>query len=259
MSGLDPRPIGWFAVARASEVSRREIRGVLAAREYSLRRRADGEITFDGAISALREQNGFVLAWHHPHDRPPSFEVPVLDEAGWRPLRHTLLRAHTHPQVVYENSIDVAHFPVIHGYTDIAVRQPMRLSGHEMSVGYAIARGPARAEFEVHLHGLGVAHNHIVVPAFGLRVRMFALATPTTPGEVEIRLGVSVHKQTVLRPFLPFVHLGVQRSIVNDFRQDMAVWESKRFLRPPLLVKGDGPIEAFRRFCRQFSLAEVSP
>jgi len=268
---LDPRPIGWFAIARASQLRRgEETTGVLAAAPYRLRRRRDGRLDFEGSIGEIAEQNGFVFAWHHPDRQAPAWRVPVLDEAGWRPLRHQLLRARTHPQEVYENSIDTGHFPVIHGYSDISVLQPMQLRGHEMTVRYEIARrlpipGAQRrliANFEVHLHGLGCAHNHIQVPSFGLRVRMFALATPTEPGRVDIRLGVSVARDSAI-PFaqlaMPLVHTGVMHGIVNDFRQDIAVWEHKRYLRPPMLVKGDGPIESFRRWTRQFYAHDDAP
>lgn len=263
---LDPRPIGWFAVARSTEVrAGASVAGVLATAPYRLGRRADGSLWFDGGIAAVAEQNGLVLAWHHPRGHAPRWRVPALDERGWRPLRHTRLRARSHPQEVYENSIDTGHFPVIHGYTDISVLQPMRLDGHQMSVRYQIARRiplplvdrASVASFEVRLHGLGCAHNHIEVPALGLRVRMLALATPTEVGRVDIRLAVAVAEESrVPRVLLPMVHRGVERSIVHDFQQDMAVWEHKRYVRPPLLVKGDGPIAAFRRWSEQFSILD---
>lgn len=256
---LDPHPLGWFAVATADDLARgRERSGVLCGAPYRLRRDRDGALVATG-LGPLVEQNGLVLAWFHPEGARPAWSVPALDESGWRPLRHVLLQARTHPQEVYENSIDTAHFPVIHKYRDIRVLAPMQLEGHQMRVRYQITRGRAgmTAQFEVHLHGIGCAHNHIEVPALGLRVRMLALTTPTEPGHAEIRLAISVAHDPVLplRPFLPLVHAGVAREIENDFRQDMAIWEHKRHLRPPMLVKGDGPIELFRRWSRQFSLA----
>jgi 3-ketosteroid 9alpha-monooxygenase subunit A len=261
---LDDRLVGWFAVATSRDLARgREHTGLLAGSPYRLRRRRDGALDTAG-LGPVVEQNQVVLAWHHPSGpsdgAAPAWHVPVLDERGWRPFRHVLLHARTHPQEVYENSIDTAHFPVIHGYRDISVLAPMQLDGHEMRVRYQITRDrplPTTARFEVHLHGLGIAHNHIEVEKLGLRVRMMALTTPAEAGHVDIRLAVSVARDPILplRLALPLVHRGVAREIENDFRQDMAIWEHKRHLRPPLLVKGDGPIELFRRWSRQFSLA----
>lgn len=261
---LDPRPAGWFAVARRDELRPgTELCGVLAAARYRLRRRLDGILDFEGSIGAVAEQNDFVLAWHHPRGHAPSFHVPVLDEAGFRPFLHHRLAVRSHPQETYENSIDVAHFPVIHGYTDITVEQPMHCLGPTMSVRYRIARrlpvpfleAKLAPSFEVRLHGLGCAHNHIHVSELGLRVRMLALSTPTTPGRVDIRLAVSLaedHKLPLKRLSAPITHLAVMRSIVADFGQDMAIWENKRYLRRPVLVKDDGPIGKFRSWCQQF-------
>jgi 3-Ketosteroid 9alpha-hydroxylase C-terminal domain len=267
---LDPRPIGWFALARADQLRPGEwTRGVVAASPYRLRWRGDGagfELIGDGLVD-VDVVNGFVFAWHHPRGHAPTWRVPVLDPDGWRPLRHAMLRARTHPQEVYENSIDVGHFPVIHGYSDIEVLEPMRLRGHEMDVRYQITRrlpipfvdGAVRARFQVHLHGLGVAHNHIEVPLAGLRVRMLALATPTEPGHVDIRLAVTIAcGGRVPRPLRPLVHRAVQQGIVGDFRQDVAIWEHKRHVHPPLLVKGDGPIASFRTWSAQFYAPAVA-
>jgi hypothetical protein len=245
---------------------------VLAAAPYWVCRRDDGGLDFGGCVGELAEQNGFVFAWHHPRGLPPSFRLVVLDEDGWRPLAHERLPARTHPQEVYENSIDTGHFPVIHGYSDITVLRPMELRGHEMEVGYEITRrlpipGVDRritARFTVHVQGLGCTHNHVFVPLLGLRVRMFALATPTEPGRCDIRLGVSVHRELrvplgPLAPLImPLVQAGARCSIVNDFSQDLAVWEHKRYLRPPLLVKGDGPIARFRQWAEQFYVADAA-
>jgi hypothetical protein len=260
MSALDRSPLGWFALATSEDLRLRGVlAGVLAGAPYRLRRNLGGRIDASGGVSHVVEQNGFVLGWFHPAGAAPAWHVPVLDERGFRPLRHTLLQARTHPQEVYENSIDTGHFPVIHGYRDISVLRPMRRRGHEMDVSYEIGRAiplstrRMTARFEVHLHGIGCAHNHIEVPAFDLRVRMFAMATPTTKGHVDIRLGVTIAEESKLpRALLPLVHRGVEHGIVHDFRQDMVVWENKRYLPRPRLVEGDGPIGAFRAFCRQF-------
>ena len=258
---LTPRPIGWFAIARSAELRRGAlVRGVLATVPYTLRRRHDGSLQSE-ELAELVEQNGVVLAWHHPDGAPPTWRVPRLDPAGWRSLWHHTLHARSHPQETFENSIDLAHFPVIHGYTDISVLQPMTTEGPSLSVRYQIARAlprplagyKLRPRFEVRLHGIGVAHNHIELDPFGLRVRMLAMSTPTTPGEVDIRLAVAVRAtRPALTPVLPLLHLAAAAGVVHDFRQDMAVWESKRYLGRPVLAEGDGPVGAFRKWCRQF-------
>lgn len=261
---LDPRPIGWFAVALSHELPRgSEKRGVLGARPYRLWREGSGLIGFGGSISEVSEQNDFILAWHHPRAVAPGWRVPVLSEDGWRPLRHARLNARSHPQETFENSIDLAHFPKVHGFTDIDILEPMQLEEETMRVRYRIARKspiPAmarrvRPDFEVRLHGIGCAHNHIRVPGADLQIRMFAFSTPTEPGQVEIRLGVSVARQNKLplKPLImPIVHRLMMSNIVHDFSQDIEIWENKRYVQRPVLAKEDGPIGKFRRWCQQF-------
>ena len=108
------------------------------------------------------------------------------------------------------------------------------------------------------LHGIGVAHNHIEVPLLGLKTRMLALATPTTPGNVVLWLRVSVRFDrpgllgAFTRALTPVVLAATAQGIVHDFRQDLSIWAHKRYLERPVLVAGDGPIGRFRRWARQF-------
>jgi hypothetical protein len=44
----------------------------------------------------------------------------------------------------------------------------------------------------------------------------------------------------------------VMRDIERQVSQDVNIWEHKRYLPTPALVKGDGPILAFRKWARQF-------
>ena len=41
-------------------------------------------------------------------------------------------------------------------------------------------------------------------------------------------------------------------SLINHFERDIPIWNSKRFMRRPLIVKEDGPILKFRRWTKQF-------
>lgn len=256
---LDPRPIGWFAVGFADELARGPIQGILADGAF----RVSPELRCEGTATVAQIHNGVVFAWHHPAGAQPDWEVPTLPEDGWRaPLRWER-DARSHPQETYENSIDTAHFPVIHGYADIETLQPMLCDGHEMTVAYRIRRESPfpglsqslAAAFEVHLHGLGVAHNHVEVAALGLKVRMLALSTPTRAGHVRLRLSVSVAEQLRLpfqRLLLPIIHRATMKGIVHDFEQDLSVWENKAYSERPLLTGDDGPIGRFRQWCQQF-------
>lgn len=263
---LDPRPVGWFAVGLSRDLKPgQSLTGILCAAPFKLSRGVDGNLHHSGSITATSEQNGFILAWHHPHGQAPDWQVPVLDEGGWRPLLFRQMRVRSHPQETFENSIDMAHFPKVHGFSEIQVLQAPAFTEHSMAVRYRIVRRhplpfvgkPITPSFEVRIHGIGIAHNHIELPDFGMRVRMFALSTPTEPGYVDIRLGVSIPTKLPFPGFLaPLVHWSFARNIHQDFCQDIAIWESKLYQAPPLLVRGDGPIARFRQWCARYYLSE---
>src|SRR5262249_16667170 len=61
-----------------------------------------------------REPNRLVLAWFHPDDEAPGFDIPQFEQDGWSPpmsVEHTL---RVHIQEVAENGVDIAHFPPVH-------------------------------------------------------------------------------------------------------------------------------------------------
>ena len=40
--------------------------------------------------------------------------------------------------------------------------------------------------------------------------------------------------------------------ISREIEQDVPIWENKEYVAQPVLTKGDGPIAAWRNWCRQF-------
>jgi len=68
---------------------------------------------------------------------------------------------------------------------------------------------------------------------------------------VEIRFAFTIKKlahkdvtKTVGRAFIA--------EIERQLNQDIPIWENKRYVNPPLLCDGDGPIGMFRKWARQF-------
>ncbi|MBA3661055.1 MAG: hypothetical protein H0W64_04985 [Gammaproteobacteria bacterium] len=261
---LNHRLMGWFAVALSKELKRNQVmHGVLADTPYCLSRSEVGMVQFNNKTDTIVERNGIIYAWHHPQGIPPSWQVPILDETNWSAFRYYQLTARTHPQEVYENSIDLSHFPIVHGFKQITLEQSPVFDKHCMTVRHRIRRknpfiprGKAlSAEFEVRLHGLGCAHTHINVSVLKMQVRMVVVTTPIHTGHVKIRLGVAIsnHLKLPLKfLFLPILHWAIHKNIVRDFCQDIPIWENKCFHFTPLLVKGDGPIMKFRHWCQQF-------
>ena len=221
----------------------------------------------------LRERNGLLMIYYHAEGAAPEWEVPSLDLTGWgRPLRRTFA-LQTHPQETTENGVDLGHLSWVHGYSGVEVLQPYATEGSKLSVRYAMHRsagalgkrgGQLRAEFTITVWGLGYSLVEVEVPQYGLRTRHLVLATPVDEGQLAMR--VAVYSDAVARPAsinpalvaLPapltraLVHRLAFNGFVHDLKQDFPMWEHKRYIQPPLLAKGDGPIGKVRTWTRHF-------
>lgn len=219
---------------------------------------------------AIREKNGYILAWFDIFAGPPTFEVPdVAQSDEWSAPRSEVHVIRSHPQETTENSVDIGHFAAVHRYTGFETLEEMVASGPYLNARYAMSRSVGstsqriRAEYEVHVHGLGWSFVEACVPTLGLQTRHYVLPTPLDGEHLEMRIATSVRivgmaeRMPVLR-LLPsallrwIVGLGAWRAFRNDVKQDLAIWENKRYVNPPALAKGDGPVGRYRQWARQF-------
>ena len=222
-------------------------------------------------IHTLREQHGLLLAFFSPDGSAPTWEVPDLDTTGWSPLSRMHWDFRGHPQETTENSVDMGHFPIIHGYTNVAPLRDIVIEGPYLSTRYKMTRERAilgravESEFDVHVHGLGYSFVDITVPQFNWRSRLFVLATPTVGDQIRLRVAVSALPSAFfpakIHPLLALVPRalvfqaalrGTFEGICNDVSQDFKIWQNKRYLSPPMLAEGDGPVGKYRRWARQF-------
>lgn len=222
----------------------------------------------------LREENGVVFVYYDHAGAPPEWEPPTLDvSAGWTPLRHTTYDIHDHPQETVENSVDLGHFAIVHGYSDVTLRDEMTASGPHFHIAYT-ARRPmpllqrlgARVGFvyDIDIWGLGFSIVTITVERLGVMARLFVLATPTIPERINLSLALTLRRITdpgrihPLARLIPRASLEwliarmIQQSVIHDATQDFVIWENKRHIQPPALARGDGPIGPFRSWARQF-------
>jgi nitrite reductase/ring-hydroxylating ferredoxin subunit len=223
----------------------------------------------------VREVNGFVLVYYSSCGEPPNWEVPAVDGEGWTQPRTRSLEVPAHPQETSENSVDLAHFAVVHGYSEVELVDRPQVEGRVLRTRFeALRRFPflpyrlsqlwlLDLHYDVEVWGPGYSVVLIRMPQFGFRVRFWVLSTHTDGERVCLTLAVS----TELRPvahregwarFLPWPLIArVLRYFilvegVHDVLQDTPIWANKIHLDPPELVKGDGPIGHYRRYVRQF-------
>jgi len=276
-SPLPPFPRGWYALGFSRDVSP----GTSHTRTWlgrSLRLRRDAphgpvHVTAEdaGPRVATVEQQATLFGWFDPSGAGPTFELPALDPKGWsRHATHQFDNLATHPQETSENSVDLAHFTTVHGYDRVDTVVPAHADGPILSATYAFTRHilpgglsgrTLRAEFRVRAFGLGYSLVETSVTPLKLRIRQLVLATPTVAGRLDLRLALSLqdYGPAPLRALaVRLTRWGLMRMYVKDVSADLDIWQHKRYLDPPRLAQGDGPIGLYRRWARQFYVPAVS-
>jgi nitrite reductase/ring-hydroxylating ferredoxin subunit len=217
----------------------------------------------------LRERNGTLLVYYDGEEREPEWEVPPLDTKGWTPLIYRQWPLHSHPQETTENSVDIGHFTIVHGYDGVKTLKQAETDGPYLNASYAITRKVigslnVQAHFDVHVHGLGFSLVEVAVQGLGIRTRQFVFPTPIDEERIVLRIALSMKKAARARELPPYLrpvpprlfNWLVPRVILSgyahDVRQDFEVWENKIYVSPPALAKGDGPIGKYRTWARQF-------
>jgi nitrite reductase/ring-hydroxylating ferredoxin subunit len=227
--------------------------------------------------------HGVALAYFHPRGLEPTWQPEDVDMEGWAPFRFHTWTLRGHPQETSENSVDLGHFGIVHGYKSVRELAPVSISGAHLFARYGFERPlfrlggreiSAREAIDVHVWGLGYSRVEVSDLLAGLDLRLLVLSTPLDADHIELRIGLSVRDSRAsprlaarLRWLPRFVTddllgralLGVYR---REIEQDFAIWKHKRYVDPPQLAPGDGPVGIYRKWVRQFyecRLASASP
>lgn len=224
------------------------------------------------SIWPVQETDGAIFIWHHSSRIAPEWELPRFDPNGFGPLAHRTFRLRDHPQETTENSVDLGHFAVVHGYRDVELAGDVITDGPYLNIGYRAKRplrplgslGPAMEtgfEYDIKIHGFGYSQVDVLIPRLGIEARLLVLATPRDGENIDLRLGLRVgdpEKRLGLLRALPsrLVRSGATRLILKGFtddaKQDFPIWENKAYVSPPRLARGDGPIGIYRKWAKQF-------
>jgi nitrite reductase/ring-hydroxylating ferredoxin subunit len=221
----------------------------------------------------IREMHGLLLVYYDADHKEPTWEVPDIDTDGWLPVIHKDFEVRSHPQETTENSVDFGHFGIIHGYSNTAQLSDLVVEGPYLTARYTMDRVAdvflksdelLTAEFEVHVWGLGYSLVEVEVKKYGMRARVWVLPSPMDGDMIALRAASTIHgafKPRNINWILGLIPTPWAKKLVrkmtlkgycDDLKQDFEVWTHKSYVDPPALAKGDGPIAAYRKYCRQF-------
>ncbi|MGW7586943.1 Rieske 2Fe-2S domain-containing protein [Kitasatospora sp. NPDC054768] len=218
----------------------------------------------------VHEVNEAVFVWRHHDGREPDWEIPAwhrLDD-GRQPLRYASFEMPGYAQDVMENSFDLGHFVTLHGWPEGELAAPVEFDGTGFHISMLVREtfpllGMREVHVEVDGYGLTALHTDVHTPSLGLKICSLVMATQVAPGRMQLR---QASRFVMAEPsgLPPAVARTVSRVVTRllagpMFRRnleftsaDFPIWSTKRYVSPPRLAQGDGPIGAMRHWARQF-------
>jgi 3-ketosteroid 9alpha-monooxygenase subunit A len=203
--------------------------------------------TCDNAWPA-KEAFGLVFVWYHPKKTAPLWElasVPEIDEENWVVFEEAEWTIKVHMQEITENSVDYAHFGVIHG-TKSAPIPSYKIEGFTrysvVETKMTTPRGEVDGKIEVRAFGPGQSFTRF----HGITKVLMNQQTTAVSNECT-HLRQQFYRPANMSEGGMRVTKALARDLVFQVSQDIPIWEHKRFAVKPMLVEGDGPILAYRK------------
>jgi len=223
-----------------------------------------------------KETNGQILVWFDAEGREPFWEpmdIENVNNGAWKCRGVTEGYINAHIQEVPENGADIHHLNFLHSpwvLNGTDLRKTRKLIGildHTWVASWTPLEAP-----NGHIANLKLSHRLAV---FGFKVSLFDFyvdAYQCGPSLVYLTwhfcLGRGAFFQTMtpVEPMLqkvshsvwtdwwipPMVASLLMMAEIRQVERDIMIWNNKRFLSKPLLVKEDKLIGQFRRWYTQF-------
>jgi nitrite reductase/ring-hydroxylating ferredoxin subunit len=201
------------------------------------------------------ERNGFIYAWYHPAEEPPTWEVEEvadIDSGEFYGPKRWKQVVQAGIQEMGENAVDSAHFRYVHNVSEVPEIIRYEPQGHrsimESNQKFPTPRGVVNGQINSTADGPGVS----IVRFSGIIDTLLVTAsTPIESGQTETRfnfyvrsLGDEATNSSVGDAFA--------EEVIKQFTEDMPIWEHKAHLVRPALADNDGPFMKFRKWYAQF-------
>lgn len=219
---------------------------------YSERTNAKAKIR---AYPVTEVGDHFVMAWYHPDDEAPKWEIPVQDEmvsddfSDWHTEEFSVSVA---CQELNENSVDGPHFRYVHNTQNVPEIQSYETEGHLAKMRslqyFPTPRGTVEGRIDVDNHGPGFAVTRFsgIVDTF-----LVGAAIPVDETRSEVRFSFKVRNLGDEN-----ATSGVGRAFVQEvckqFEEDKPIWQNKAHITRPALADTDPPFMKFRKWYSQF-------
>lgn len=211
----------------------------------------------------VAESSGLVFLWHDPSGAPPSWGPPVVPEAEdpayyalWPDAVHRFDGVALYPQFILENTVDLAHIQVVHGWEAVP-----EMTGVEEETAQFRSRfggriptreGAERVDIATEAFGVGV----IVSRLEGLRDTVQVLSTtPVDEHRSDVLISVLVRRLPDDPAGEPpgIVRAIVKAQTTGEWQKDAPIWLHQTYNpRPPFAVEEAPAFMALRRWSTRF-------
>jgi phenylpropionate dioxygenase-like ring-hydroxylating dioxygenase large terminal subunit len=208
------------------------------------------------------ERNGLVMAWYHPTDEAPMWDVPEIPAFEASDHEYSTMLTTNHVidacwQEMAENGVDSAHFRYVHNTAEVPELESYETgfpeSDMKSSQKFPTPRGVMEGRIDSHSYGPGLSLVHFsgIIDTFNL-----ACNTPIDAGRCEMwfhfRFKTMGDEETTRNVGNAFV-----REVDKQVQEDKPIWEHKAHLVRPALAAEDGPFVKFRKWAAQFYAEDV--
>lgn len=287
-----PFPNAWYKYCNDFHLKKgKEMERELFGKLVRLKRNEDGslpeaeEIGGESRRFPVKESNRIIFIWYHSDpSQSPLWEIPIIDPSlpssssssnpfnhnneglnGWvyhGEISHDII---VHIGEIAENGADVAHLEWLHGAFLIPFIPFIR---HYWKCTYH----PCQSSGEEHKAKIDIYQS---ITFFGKRVPYTTVHSDiwqVGPGVVQLMFSTPFGRILVQETISPqysnlqranniiyterrvprIIAKGLLKAVGIQFERDHPIWNSKRWLRKPLILKSDGPLLKYRRWLNKF-------
>jgi nitrite reductase/ring-hydroxylating ferredoxin subunit len=201
------------------------------------------------------EKAGIVLAWYHPHEAAPLWDVmdiPEYDDPDYSEYEVFEYTIRSCMQEIGENGFDHAHFEFVHSHPKVGTTEKVEFDGVDRLVltkqEFPSSKGPVDARIDVTGRGPGFA----ITRYQGLIDASLIGASTPIDGETTLVTFLFALKNPDADEHTARIARAFVDSVSREIKQDIPIWEHKRYVPTPALAPSEKPIMEYRRWYEQF-------